>query len=41
MRGDDDQANFSAGEQTFTSCTGEDPIFDVVVGKGFVVKEDV
>jgi hypothetical protein len=28
--GNDYQANFSAGEQTFTSCTGEDSIFDVV-----------
>lgn len=36
-----DKANFSAGEQTFTSCNGETPNLDVVEGKGFVVKEDV
>jgi hypothetical protein len=36
-----DKANFSAGEQRFTSCNGETPNLDVVEGKGFVVKEDV
>jgi len=36
-----DQANFSAGEDTFTSCNGEIPDLDVVEGKGFVVEEDV
>ena len=39
--GEDDKANFSAGEQRFTSCNGETPNLDVVEGKGFVVKEDV
>ncbi len=39
--GDNDKANFSAGERTFTSCNGESPNLDVVEGKGFVVKEDV
>jgi hypothetical protein len=39
--GEDDKANFSAGEQRFTSCNGESPNLDVVEGKGFVVKEDV
>jgi hypothetical protein len=35
-----DKANFSPGEQTFTSCNGEDPNLDVVEGN-FVVEEDV
>jgi RTX calcium-binding nonapeptide repeat (4 copies) len=39
--GDNDKANFSPGEQTFTSCNGETPNLDVVEGNGFVVKEDV
>ena len=39
--GVNDKANFSAGEQTFTSCNGETPNLNVVEGKGFVVKEDV
>jgi capsular polysaccharide biosynthesis protein len=39
--GEDDKANFSAGEQRFTPCNGETPNLDVVEGKGFVVKEDV
>jgi RTX calcium-binding nonapeptide repeat (4 copies) len=39
--GEDDKANFSAGEQRFTSCNGETPNLDVVEGKGFGVKEDV
>jgi hypothetical protein len=38
--GVNDKANFSAGEQTFTSCNGETPNLNVVEGKGFVVKED-
>jgi Ca2+-binding RTX toxin-like protein len=37
--GNTDKANFSAGEQTFTSCNGENPTLDVEVGKGFVVKD--
>jgi hypothetical protein len=39
--GYNDKANFSPGEQTFTSCNGETPNLDVVEGKGFVVEEDV
>jgi len=35
-----DKANFSAGEQTFTSCNGETPNLDVLEGN-FVVAEDV
>ena len=35
-----DKANFSPGEQTFTSCDGEDPNLDVLEGN-FVVEEDV
>ena len=35
-----DKANFSAGEQTFTSCNGETPNLDVLEGN-FVVEEDV
>jgi hypothetical protein len=35
-----DEANFSAGEQTFTSCNGETPNLDVLEGN-FVVEEDV
>ena len=35
-----DKANFSAGEQTFTSCDGETPNLDVLEGN-FVVEEDV
>jgi hypothetical protein len=38
--GDNDKANFSAGEQTFTSCNGETPNLDVLEGN-FVVEEDV
>jgi hypothetical protein len=38
--GNDDKANFSAGESSFTSCNGENPTLDVVVGS-FVVKEAV
>jgi Ca2+-binding RTX toxin-like protein len=38
--GDNDKANFSAGEQTFTSCNGETPNLDVLEGN-FVVVEDV
>jgi Ca2+-binding RTX toxin-like protein len=38
--GNDDKANFSAGESSFTSCNGENPTLDVVVGS-FVVKDDV
>ena len=36
-----DKANFSPGEETFTSCNGVDPTFDVFEGPGFVVKENV
>src|SRR5919112_1127791 len=39
--GVNDKANFSPGEQTFTSCNGETPNLNVVEGKGFVVKGDV
>src|SRR5215203_2937131 len=35
-----DKANFSAGEQTFTSCNGETPNLDVLEGN-FVVEDDV
>jgi hypothetical protein len=35
-----DKANFSPGEETFTSCNGENPNLDVVEGN-FVVEEDV
>jgi hypothetical protein len=35
-----DKANFSPGEQTFTSCNGETPSLDVLEGN-FVVEEDV
>jgi RTX calcium-binding nonapeptide repeat (4 copies) len=35
-----DKANFSPGEQTFTSCNGETPNLDVLEGN-FVVEEDV
>ena len=35
-----DKANFSAGEETFTSCNGETPNLDVVEG-GFVVEDDL
>ena len=35
-----DQANFSPGEETFTSCNGETPNLDVLEGN-FVVEEDV
>jgi hypothetical protein len=35
-----DKANFSGGEQTFTSCNGEPPNLDVLEGN-FVVEEDV
>ena len=35
-----DEANFSAGEATFTSCNGETPNLEVVEGN-FVVEEDV
>jgi hypothetical protein len=38
--GDNDKANFSPGEQTFTSCNGETPNLDVLEGN-FVVEEDV
>ncbi len=38
--GDNDKANFSAGEETFTSCNGETPNLDVVEGN-FVVEEDL
>ena len=38
--GDNDKANFSAGEQTFTSCNGETPNLDVLEGD-FVVEEDL
>jgi hypothetical protein len=38
--GNNDKANFSAGESSFTSCNGENPTLDVVVGS-FVVKDDV
>ncbi len=38
--GDNDKANFSAGEQTFTSCNGETPNLDVLEGN-FVVEEKV
>jgi hypothetical protein len=34
-----DKANFSAGEETFTSCNGETPNLDVLEGN-FVVEED-
>ena len=37
--GNNDKANFSGGEQTFTSCNGENPTLDVEVGIGFVVKD--
>ena len=37
--GDNDKANFSAGEQTFNACNGENPTLDVVEGIGFVVKD--
>jgi hypothetical protein len=35
-----DKANFSPGEETFTSCNGETPNLDVLEGN-FVVEEDV
>lgn len=35
-----DKANFSPGEETFTSCDGEDPNLEVLEGN-FVVEEDV
>jgi hypothetical protein len=35
-----DKANFSPGEETFTSCNGEDPKLEVLEGN-FVVEEDV
>jgi hypothetical protein len=35
-----DKANFSPGEETFTSCNGENPNLDVVEGN-FVVEEDL
>jgi len=35
-----DKANFSAGEETFTSCNGETPNLDVLEGD-FVVEEDL
>jgi hypothetical protein len=35
-----DKANFSPGEQTFTSCNGETPNLDVLEGN-FVVEDDV
>jgi hypothetical protein len=38
--GYNDKANFSPGEQTFTSCNGETPNLDVLEGN-FVVEEDV
>jgi hypothetical protein len=38
--GNNDKANFSAGESSFTSCNGENPTLDVVEGN-FVVKENV
>ena len=38
--GDNDQANFSAGEETFTSCNGLTPNLEVLEGN-FVVEEDV
>ena len=38
---DNDKANFSRSEQTFTSCNGENPTLEVLEGTGFVVKEDV
>jgi hypothetical protein len=38
--GENDKANFSAGEQTFMSCNGETPNLDVLEGN-FVVEEDV
>jgi hypothetical protein len=38
--GANDKANFSAGEQTFTSCNGETPNLDVLEGN-FVVEEKV
>ncbi len=38
--GDNDKANFSPGEATFTSCNGETPNLDVLEGN-FVVEEDV
>ena len=36
----EDKANFSAGEETFTSCNGETPDLEVLEGN-FVVEEDV
>jgi hypothetical protein len=38
--GENDKANFSPGEQTFTSCNGENPNLEVLEGN-FVVEEDV
>jgi Ca2+-binding RTX toxin-like protein len=38
--GDNDKANFSPGEATFTSCNGETPNLDVLEGN-YVVEEDV
>jgi hypothetical protein len=35
-----DEANFSAGEETFTSCNGETPNLEVAEGN-FIVEEDV
>ena len=35
-----DKANFSPGEETFTSCNGEDPNLEVLEGN-FVVEKDV
>ncbi len=36
--GTNDQANFSPGEPSFTSCNGENPNLEVVEGN-FVVKD--
>jgi hypothetical protein len=38
--GENDKANFSPGEQTFTSCNGENPNLAVLEGN-FIVEEDV
>jgi hypothetical protein len=38
--GNNDKANFSPGEQTFTSCNGETPNLDVLEGN-FIVEEDI
>ena len=38
--GENDKANFSPGEQAFTSCNGENPNLAVLEGN-FIVEEDV